>query len=66
MAYEVDFEEVLKLFESHGWQLKRIYEPYRVFVKDGQLPWLIPVRNKKVSVEYLQKFKNFIQGQNEE
>jgi len=56
----------LDLFESYGWQLKKIYEPYRVFTKEGQLPWLIPVRNRKVNVEYVQKFKNFIQKQNEE
>jgi hypothetical protein len=66
MTYEVDFEEVLILFESYGWQLKKIYEPYRVFIKEGQLPWLIPVKNKKVSIEYVQKFKNFLQSQNEE
>ncbi len=43
MAQNVDFEEVLELFESHGWKLQKIYEPYRVFVKKGELPWLIPV-----------------------
>lgn len=65
MNTEVDFKEVLELFESHGWQLTKIYEPYRVFTKAGRLPWLIPVRNRKVSIEYVQKFKNYIQGQNE-
>jgi hypothetical protein len=66
MTNEVDFEDVLDLFKSYGWQLKKIYEPYRVFTKEGQLPWLIPVRNRKVNIEYVQKFRNFIQKQNEE
>jgi hypothetical protein len=66
MANEVDFEQVLKLFESHGWRLKKIYEPYRVFVKEGQLPWLIPVKDRKVDIEYVHRFKKFVeeQGQN--
>ncbi len=32
------FQEVLELFESYGWKLQKIYEPYRVFVKKGELP----------------------------
>ena len=61
----VDFEEVLELFESHGWKLQKIYEPYRVFVKKGELPWLIPVHNKKVDAEYVKKFKEFLEDRNE-
>jgi len=59
MTEPVGFEEVLGLFESHGWKLQRIWEPYRVFVKEGELPWLIPVHNRKVAVEYVEKFKKF-------
>lgn len=65
MAYEIDFEEVLKLFESYGWKLKRTYGHYRVFVKEGQLPWLIPVKNRKVDIEYVHKFKKFIRDGHE-
>jgi hypothetical protein len=59
------FEEVLKLFESHGWKLQKIYEPYRVFVKQGELPWLIPVHDKKVDAEYVKKFKEFLEERGE-
>ena len=55
------FEEVLDLFESHGWELQKIYEPYRVFIREGELPWLIPVHDKKVSVEYVKKFEEFLE-----
>ena len=55
----VDFKEVLELFESHGWKLQKIWEPYRVFTKKGELPWLIPVRDGKVDIEYVNKFKKF-------
>jgi len=65
MAGYVDFEKVLELFESHGWKLRRIYEPYRVFVKQGELPWLIPVHDKKVDVEYVKKFKEFLEDRGE-
>lgn len=65
MDENVGFEQVLKLFESHGWKLKKIYEPYRVFSKEGQLPWLIPVHDKKVDIEYVQKFKKFLESQDQ-
>ena len=65
MKDHVGFEEVLELFESHGWKLQKIYEPYRVFVKKGELPWLIPVHSKKVDAEYVKKFKEFFEERGE-
>ncbi len=65
MALYVDFEKVLGLFESHGWKLQKIYEPYRVFVKEGELPWLIPVRERKVDAEYVERFKKFLKDRGE-
>ena len=65
MAQSVDFEELLEFFESHGWKLQKIYEPYRVFVKKGELPWLIPVHDKKVDAEYVKKFKEFLEERGE-
>ena len=65
MAQSVDFEDVLEFFEAHGWALQKIYEPYRVFVKQGELPWLIPVHNKKVDAEYVKKFKEFLKERGE-
>lgn len=61
----INFEKVLVLFESHGWKLQKIYEPYRVFVKHGELPWLIPVHDKKVDSEYVKKFKEFLEERSE-
>jgi len=65
MAQKADFEVVLKLFESYGWKLQKIFEPYRVFVREGELPWLVPVHNKKVDVEYVTKFKEFLKERGE-
>ena len=60
MADSVPFAEVLELFESRGWRLQKIWEPYRVFMKPGEaLPWLIPVYEQKVSVEYVRKIEAF-------
>ncbi len=59
MADSVPFAEVLELFESRGWRLQKIWEPYRVFMKQGELPFLIPVHDQKVSVEYVRKIEAF-------
>lgn len=63
MAGYVDFEEVLDLLESHGWRLQKVWNPYRVFVKEGELPILIPVHNRKVDIEYVQKIKKILEEQ---
>jgi hypothetical protein len=65
MAQQENFEEVLEFFEAHGWKLKKIYEPYRIFVKRGELPWLIPVHDKRVDIEYVKKFKEFLKERGE-
>jgi hypothetical protein len=59
MAESVPFAEALELFESRGWRLQKIWEPYRVFMKEGELPFLIPVHGQKVSVEYVDKIEAF-------
>jgi len=59
MAELVPFAEVLELFESRGWRLRKIWEPYRVFMKKGELPFLISVHGQKVSVEYVDKIEAF-------
>lgn len=64
MAKDEDkkFEEILELFEKNGWVLQKIYSPYRVFVKDDELPWLIPVHEGKVSYEYVKKINDYFEG----
>jgi predicted RNA binding protein YcfA (HicA-like mRNA interferase family) len=66
MAEEVPFSEVLMLFESQGWKLQRISGSYRVFMTKGELPWLIPVHDQKVSVEYVDKIKAFFREREED
>ena len=65
MTDKVEFQRVLEMFEAHGWKLKRICEPYRVFVKGDELPWLIPVEDRKVDAEYVAKFKRFLKERGE-
>ncbi|MBN2182517.1 MAG: hypothetical protein JW715_11445 [Sedimentisphaerales bacterium] len=65
MEEQISFEEVLEFFETNGWKLQKIYKPYRVFVKKGELPWLIPVHDKKVDAEYVKKFKEFLKERGE-
>ena len=54
-----NFVEVLELFKKNGWKLQKIQGRYRVFVKAGKDPWLIPVENKKVKFEHVEKVKQF-------
>ncbi len=65
MAGSVPFAEVLELFESRGWRLQKIWEPYRVFAKEGELPFLVPVHGQKVSVEYVDKIEAFFREREE-
>ena len=62
MSDNFEFEEILELFESHGWVLQKIYAPYRVFMKEGELPFLIPVHEGKVSYEYVKKINDYFEG----
>ncbi len=62
MALKVDFEEVLELFESHGWELYGFWLPYRVFRGPNDpdvLPWFVEVKDRKVSKEDFDKIKKF-------
>ena len=61
MPDKMDFEQVLTLFEAHGWALQKIWPPYRVFVKEGELPWLIPVHNNEVDYEYVEKIWSYFE-----
>lgn len=66
MTKDSNFEDVLKLFEENGWVLQRIWSPYRVFMKDGELPWMIPVQEGKVDYEYVKKIKDYFESKDEE
>ena len=65
MVESVPFEEVLELFESRGWRLQKIWEPHRAFMKEGELPFLVPVHGQKVSVEYVDKIEAFFREREE-
>jgi len=54
-----NFEEVLGLFEAHGWKLYRTQGCYRIFKKANEYPYVIPVENKKVKAEYVEKIEQF-------
>jgi hypothetical protein len=47
------------MFRQERRRLQKIWEPYRVFTKEGELPFLIPVHGQKVSVEYVVKIEAF-------
>ena len=56
----IEFEEVLNLFESKGFVLQKVWGDYRVFVRNpDELPWLIPVSNGKVGIDYVRKFEQW-------
>jgi hypothetical protein len=59
MEKTVSFQEVLTLFETNGWKLKKIQGKYRVFVK-ADVYFCFPVKNRRVRIEYVEKFKQYI------
>ena len=61
MCEGATFEQILELFESHGWALQKVWPPYRVFVKEGELPCLIPVYENEVDYEYVEKIEAYFE-----
>ena len=59
MKRTVSFQEVLTLCETNGWKLKKIRGKYRVFVK-ADAYFCFPVQNRRVRIEYVEKFKQYI------
>ena len=54
------FERFLEFAKSYSYELKGSWGPYRVFIntnKPKELPWLIPVYERKIDIEYVKKFK---------
>ncbi len=56
---KVEFVEVLELFENNGWVLHRIQGCNRVFTKAGENPCVIPVKEQKVEVVYVEQIEQF-------
>ncbi len=60
------FERFLEFAKSYGYEFVGFWESsYRVFVNKNEpdeLPWFIPVHDRKVDVEYVGKFKKWLKG----
>ena len=66
MTSDWDFERFLQFAENQGWKLKKIWGHSRIFVKqDEPLPFVIQVYDRKVSIEYLNRFKQYIRNKKE-
>ena len=63
MERSVPFSEVLELLESHGWELVRIWSPYRVFTKPGadELPILSEVHDRIVRRTDVERIKRHLE-----
>ena len=63
MDQSVPFSKVLELLEPHGWELVRIWSPYRVFTKPGadELPILIEVHDRTVRRTDVERIKKHLQ-----
>ena len=61
-----NFVRILELFESKGWKLQKIRGRHRVFTRAGRNPWLIPVENNQVKVEYVKQIKQFFKEEENE
>jgi hypothetical protein len=56
----IPFSAVLQLLESHGWKFKRVWKPYRMFEKPGEMPFLLEVHDRMVSYEYFEKVNELV------
>jgi len=58
------FEEFLEYAKSYGYEFIGFWESsYRVFAnrkEPDELPWFIPVDERKVDTEYVKKFKKWL------
>jgi len=63
MPDQVPFSEILSLFESHGWKLKRTYGDHRIFGKPGSddLPYWVELQGKKVDGYNAETIKKFLE-----
>lgn len=59
------FERFLEFAKSYGYEFIAFWNPYRVFVNTNEpdeLPWFIPVYERKIDIEYVNKFKRWLRG----
>ena len=55
MPSDVRFADIKRIFESHGYELKRITGSHHIFDKPGKGSIPIPVHHGKVKHVYLRK-----------
>jgi hypothetical protein len=63
MAEYWTFERFLEFADAYGYKLMGFWNPYRVFVNPDEpdaLPWLVPVHEGIVDIEYVKKFKRWL------
>jgi hypothetical protein len=65
MPPQVPFRDVLRVLESAGWRLVRIWPPYRVFSKAGRLPILVKVEDLAVNADDFEKIKAILARETE-
>jgi hypothetical protein len=61
MKESVSFDRVLAYLEEHGWELMRIKKPFWVFVKKGQSPLLVIVKDKRVPSHEVERIKRTVE-----
>jgi hypothetical protein len=63
MESRIPFSEVVDLLETNGWELTRIWNPYRVFTKPGsdELPILIEVHDRMVRQSDVDRIKKHVE-----
>lgn len=62
--HDVDFSKVLEFLETHGYRLRHFWGSYRVFTRGSELPFLVPVRDRKVSEDYFRLLREQVKDAN--
>jgi hypothetical protein len=66
METDWPFERVLDLLTSHGYEMIYVERPNRVFKKPGRLPIIVPVIDRKVDIEYVERIKQWLEREERE
>jgi predicted RNA binding protein YcfA (HicA-like mRNA interferase family) len=56
----ISFAQICRELEEAGWTLERRAGDYRVFVKAGHLPLVVPVHYSLVHTAYVKKIKRIV------
>ncbi|NJO55497.1 MAG: type II toxin-antitoxin system HicA family toxin, partial [Rhodospirillales bacterium] len=66
MPSDIQFKQVRRLLEAHGWVLSRIHGSHHIFTKPEAQTVSIPVHHRKVKAIYVKQIEKLIADEKEQ